>query len=381
MQVVLPTVSEQSDNISVIDALPDAMGEETVVFGFDGYIDRVRAIVDERRDQETYQQVRRLSDFGAQISDASREERSILMEWVRSDVRAGGHVCHLSRALGQLGYSPTMLGMFGRPIKEPFEEEFSSFEMVSLGKPAYTDAIEFNDGNCMLTESGGMQSLDWETVCDVVGVDRLASCLDGAAVFGMGYWAEIPEMISIFEGLIEEVMPTLSAPPEHILIDPADIGKRPPGEIKRGADALRRLDDISPITMSANRFETNAIAESLRPSDTERSQLKAAAVAREQLGITRFVAHGARESALAADPDLVTVDVPYTDRPELRTGAGDYFNAGLVLGLIHGLDPSETVVLGNALAGCYVRQGNPPSHQKLESFLNSYTVNTWQSTE
>jgi hypothetical protein len=65
--------------------------------------------------------------------------------------------------------------------------------MVSLGKPAYTDAIEFNDGNCMLTESGKMRELDWETIREDVGLNQLSSCLDGAAVFGMGYWAEIPE--------------------------------------------------------------------------------------------------------------------------------------------------------------------------------------------
>lgn len=186
-------------------------------------------------------------------------------------------------------------------------------------------------------------------------------------------------MIPIFEGFVEEIMPTLSDPPEHILIDPTDIGKRPAGEIKRGGDVLRRLDEISPVTMSANRFETKAIADSLRPTDTERTQVNAAKVAHEQLGITRFVAHGARESALAADPDIVTVDVPYTDKPKLRTGAGDYFNAGLVLELIHGLDPSEMVALGNANAGCYVRQGRPPSWKKLETFLNSYTLNTWRS--
>ena len=114
-------MTEHHDSVSVVDALPETLGDRKVVFGFDGYIDQVRAIVDERRDQETYQKVRRLSDFGDQISEASREERSILMEWVRSDVRTGGHVCHLSRALTRLGSLPKMIGMFGRPIKRPFK--------------------------------------------------------------------------------------------------------------------------------------------------------------------------------------------------------------------------------------------------------------------
>lgn len=365
---------------SIIEDVRDEMGGEQVVFGFDGYIDRVREIVDERQDQVTYRRVQQLDDLGEQISAAAEEERSILMEWVRPDMRTGGHVCHISRALGRLDYEPTMIGMFGEPPKNPFVDEFEDYRMESLGEPAYTDAIEFDDGKFMLTESGGMRSLDWERICAAVGVDQLAEYLDGAAVFGMGYWAEIADMISIFEGLAEEVVPSLSSPPEHVLIDPADVGKRPTGEIKRGGDALARLDAMIPVTVSANRYETTAIADSLVPTDDQRSQMDAASVAREQLGISRFVSHGANKSALASASDLVAVDVPRTDDPVVTTGAGDHFNAGVILGLIHGLEPHETVALGNTLAGCFVRQGNSPSYQTIETFLNSYTLQNWQST-
>jgi hypothetical protein len=32
------------------------------------------------------------------------------------------------------------------------------------------------------------------------------------------------DIISIFDGLTEELLPTLSSPPEHVLIDPSDVG-------------------------------------------------------------------------------------------------------------------------------------------------------------
>lgn len=365
---------------SLIDHLPDSLGDEKVVLGFNGAIDRVREIVDERQRQDTYKRVQRLDDFGKQISSAGEEERSMLMEWVCSDMRTGALVCHISRALGMLDFDPVMIGMFGDPPKDAFLDEFGEYDMESLGEPAYTDAIEFDDGKLMLSESGGMRYLDWEMLCEKVGFDQLASYLDGAAVLGMGYWAEISDMVSIFEGIADELAPTLSSPPKHILIDPADVGTRPSKDIKQAGAVLNRLDAVSPVTMSANRYETIDIANSLRSTAGERSPKTAAAIAREELGISRFVTHGATESALVTESGVFGVDVPREDEPVLSTGAGDHFNAGFLLGLIYNLDPEESVALGNAVGGCFVRQGDPPTYEKIKEFLQAYTLTNWQST-
>jgi sugar/nucleoside kinase (ribokinase family) len=365
---------------SIVDRLPDTLGDEKVVLGFNGAIDRVREIVDEWQSRDTYQRIQRLDDFGQQVSTAGQEERSMLMEWVRSDMRTGALVCHISRALGKLDFDPVMIGMFGDPPKEVFLDEFSQYRMESLGEPAYTDAIEFDDGKLMLSESGDMRYLDWEMLCAEVGFDQLAAYLDGAAVLGMGYWAEISDLVSIFEGITDEIVPTLSDPPEHILIDPADVGTRPSKDIKQARDVLQRLDAVSPVTMSANRYETIDIANSLRSTTTDRSPEAAAEVAREEFGISRFVTHGATMSALATEDGVFGVDVPREDEPVLSTGAGDHFNAGFLLGLMYDLGPEESVALGNAVAGCFVRQGDPPTYEKVEAFLQAYTLTNWQST-
>lgn len=366
---------------SILDRLPDEVGNEKVVLGFNGAIDRVREVVDERQDQNTYQRVNKLGDFGKQITEGAQEERSMLMEWVSSEMRTGALVCHISRALGELGFDPIMLGMFGEPLNNTFVDEFGDYRMESLGEPAYTDAIEFDDGKLMLTQSGGTRYLNWDHLCEEIGFDQLAAYVDGAAVLGMGYWAEISDMISIFEGLAEELVPTLDSPPEQILIDPADVGTRPSRHIKEGGDVLQNLDSMSPVTMSANRYETIDIANSLRPTTSQRSPEAAAEVAREELKISRFVTHGATKSAVATESDIFAVDVPREDEPVLSTGAGDHFNAGFMFGLIYDLNPTECVALGNAFAGCFVRQGRPPSYEKIKAFLSAYTLHNWQSSD
>ena len=374
-------MNSQSTRNSLIEQLPDELGNKKIVLGFNGAIDRVRELVSERQEHETYKRVQQLDDFGKQISDAGEAERSMLMEWVCTDIRTGALVCHISRALGKLDYDPVMLGMFGNPAKDAFIEEFDKFEMQSIGEPAYTDAIEFDDGKLMLSESGGMQNLDWEMLCEHVGFDQLASYLNGAAVLGMGYWAEISDMVSIFEGLTEDLVPTLNSPPKHILIDPADVGTRSSKQIKQVGETLQHLDAMVPVTMSANRYETIDIANSLRSTNSERSPQTAAEIAREEFGISRFVTHGATRSALVSESGVFSVDVPREDEPVMSTGAGDHFNAGLILGLIHDMDPHESVALGNTLAGCFVRQGSPPSYENIKKFLQAYTLYNWESPD
>lgn len=365
------------DGSLLADFSPD-LGDERVVVGFDGYVDRVREIVEGESDPGAARNVRRLGDLGERISAAAEAERSLLMKWDSHEERAGGHVCHVARALGRLGYAPVMLGTFGHPPKALYREEFDGHRLESLGEPAYTDAIEFDDWKFMLTERGELRSLDWATIREQVGFDQLAAYLDGAAALSIGYWAEIGGTTSILEGLANELLPSLSDPPDHLLIDPADIGKRPTAELERGRAALSDLDETVPVTLSANQFETADIANAL-DSAADRSQMEAAAVARERLGVSRFVTHRATKSVLVSESDRVAVGVPTTDDPVSTTGVGDYFNAGVVLGLIHDRPPHEIVVLGNAIAGYFVRQGDVPTAGDLDTFLSSYSIENWQS--
>ncbi|HEY9595640.1 MAG TPA: carbohydrate kinase family protein [Spirochaetia bacterium] len=57
--------------------------------------------------------------------------------------------------------------------------------------------------------------------------------------------------------------------------------------------------------------------------------------------------------------------------PTIGTGGGDNFNAGLAAGLTLGLSLDASVLVGNAVAGYYVRNGSSPDAGGLEEFLAS----------
>jgi sugar/nucleoside kinase (ribokinase family) len=352
------------------EQLPSSPGGGDVVFGFDGYVDNVRRAGTNAGAADS-DRIRTLREFGEEIVTSAAADSSLSISWERHGQRTGGHVSHLSRAYQTLGFDPTLVGMCGDPVRDIFEQEFEACTLYSLGDPGITDAIEFDDGKLMLMENGGAATLDWETIRSRVGVETLVDELDGAKLLGIGYWAVMPEMAGILDGLRETVFPQLVDPPERVLLDPANIRELDREILKSIVAATARLAEVVDVTVSANRYETKELAAALgaHASDELVSDARAAF---DSLAVDRFVGHSVNESVVISDDGTTNVRVAPVESPELTTSAGDHFNAGLSLGLVEGMGDGEAVVLGNALAREFVRTGETPSYDDVVSAITTY---------
>ena len=352
--------------------LPTRVEGGDVAFGFDGMIDFVREMVDTRHGPDSYAPVRTLDSLAARFRESADENSSIAIDWVRKGTRLGGHTSHLARFFGGIGYDPTMIGTFGDPVRDAFREEFGAYDMVSLGEPGETQAVEFEDGKCMLAEPGSYLRFDWEALLEAVPPTELADHVDGSRLLGIGYWAVVPRLPSILAGLRDDLWPTLSDPPERILVDPGDIRHLEAEQIESGIAALGRLGDVADLTLSANRVETLALADKIGDEDLDRSFSAAAFFLYDRLDVTRVVGHNVDFSVSASDAGTARVAVPRVDDPEITTSAGDHFNAGFALGLLEGLDDGAALTLGNAVASRFVRTGRPPSFEEIAATVDSY---------
>ncbi|WP_049894606.1 PfkB family carbohydrate kinase [Halogranum rubrum] len=352
--------------------LPSEPSGGDVVFGFDGYIDNVRQAGTNAGASDS-ERITTLDEFGEEIVTSAAAGSSLSISWERQGQRTGGHTSHLSRVYQNLGFDPTIVGMCGEPVLDLFEQEFGECTIHSLGDPGVTDAIEFDDGKFMLMDSGGAATLDWETLQSEIGIDTLVDELDGAKLLGIGYWAMIPELATILDQLRETVFPKLTDPPQHILLDPANIREIDREMLESIVAATRRLRDVAEVTVSANRYETKEIAAVL--GDETGDDLKAdARVAFDALDVDRFVGHSVTESVVVSDNDTTSVSVVPVESPELTTSAGDHFNAGLSLGLVEGLSEDAAVVLGNALARVFVQTGETPSYDDIAEAVTTYNT-------
>jgi sugar-specific transcriptional regulator TrmB len=365
-----------ADTRSYLDAcrtsLPETVGGESLAFGFDGFIDHIREGVDERSGPRSYESIGELGSFGDRISTSAAAGSSCTVEWVQNGTWIGGHTSHVGRAFMRLGFDPTLLGTFGQPPEEPFLSEFDEDSLVSVGQPTYTDAVEFNDGKLLLTDTGTQATLDWELIRDRVGLEQLAERVDGTRLFGVGYWAMIPSMPSIWDGLRTDLWPMLDDPPECVLLDTADIRQLSTAQLEDGIESLRQLSESIPVLMSANRAETNRIADLISQTASDRSLTSAARIVREETGVDGFASHGADEAVLATPGDVVRARAPRCDNPTSTTGAGDHFNTGLALGWLEDMNDGATLVLAHAVAGYFVRNGQPPTYDELCSFVSTY---------
>ncbi len=354
-------------------SLPDEFDRGRLVLGFDGYLDRVRTVVADRHDADSYDALATLAGLRDRVADSVADDSSLTFEWLQSGTRTGGHTCHLGRAFGMWGFEPVLVGTYGDPVREPFAEEFGDYELHSMGAPGITDAVEFDDGKLMLSEIGDQMRLDWDTVVDGVGRDRLADRVDGADLLGAGYWAELPGLPGVLDGL-GELFDELDDPPDRVLVDTGDVRKLDRDRLAAGEAALARLERVAgvDVALSANRAETRRLAETLADADPAADGAAHAAALREALDVSLVACHGTRRSAVATADAVASAGVPRVEDPELTTSSGDHFNAGLALGLLGDLPPAAMAVLGNAVAGLFVRTGEPPALDAVRSFVRSY---------
>ena len=352
------------------EQLPDDIDPRRVVFGFDGYLDRVREVVADRADPTSYERLPRLADFRDRLDRSVEAGSSLSYEWLEDGRRTGGHTCHLARAFGTWEFAPTLVGMYGDPVQETFEREFGEYDLVTLGEPGVTDAVEFDDGKLMLTEIGDTMTLDWEGLDERFGHDRLLGRLDGAALLGVGYWSETPDTPSVLSGLRER-WADIEDPPETVLVDPGDVRKLDADRLRSGREAIGELADVTDVVVSANRAETDVLAEAYA-GEADRSFEGAAETVFDALDPTWFVGHGVDRSVVVTARGTDGVAVPTVDEPALTTSSGDHFNAGLALARIAALDPGAAVVVGNAVAGHFVRTADQPSLDDVRAFVDDY---------
>jgi sugar/nucleoside kinase (ribokinase family) len=156
-----------------------------------------------------------------------------------------------------------------------------------------------------------------------------------------------------------------------VLVDPGDVRKLDVGRLRAGRAAIGRLPAETDVVVSANRAETGVLADAF-DGESERPFEEAARAAFDALDPTWFVGHGIDRSVVVTSGGSEAVAVPAVDDPELTTSSGDHFNAGLALGALTGLDPAASVVVGNSVAGHFVRTGGQPSLAEIRAFVDGY---------
>jgi sugar/nucleoside kinase (ribokinase family) len=349
-----------------------------VVTGFDGFVDEMISLVGERRGLDDFTAVPDIATFGKLVSAAAGH--SSLREIVINDVHPGGCAVNLADGLASLGAQVECFATLGEPVHSAFREIAAKCRgFHSWGRePGRTLAFEFNDGKLMFSAVKQLADFTPDAVLGCLTDGRFAAACAAAGVIALTNWTLYPHMTGVWRMLQQEVFSRLSHRPQFF-IDLVDPASRSAADIVEMAAMLRDFEPAGPVTLGLNGNEANILCRlhdlpSAPPEATTEETLQQTFALRDLLGIDRVLVHRIPFAVSASADGGFIRPGPFCPNPKKSTGAGDRFNAGFCLGLALNLGEAQSLALGCAVSGFFVRNARSASHRELVDFLQQWAA-------
>ncbi|MCF7709086.1 MAG: carbohydrate kinase family protein [Verrucomicrobia bacterium] len=352
----------------------EQLEKTTVVAGFDGFVDEMISVVQERAGLDEWTPVKDITTFGALIQQAAGH--SSLREIVVHKTDPGGCAVNLGDGLLGLGLGLDCFATLGTPRHAAFDEFAGRCRnCVSWGKEhGRTLAFEFSDGKLMFSAVTQLSEFNTSLLDETLSDNMYKQSCSEAPVIALTDWTLYPHMTDCWYKLQEEIYSSLTHKP-YFFIDLVDPSSRAIADIRRMTEALPGFEKSGVTVLGLNGTEANVLARALSIPETteEHEPLKAQAnTLRSKLGISQVVIHGIKMAAAATEEETFCVDGPFCPNPKKSTGAGDRFNAGYIAGLILGLDTENRLLLGNASSGFFVRNAKSANTSELSEFMDAW---------
>lgn len=345
------------------------------VIGFDGFIDQVLRVVEERRGPGRFVPVADIRGFAGWIGSCAG--KSGMREVLLDEVAPGGCTMNMGDGMAAAGVPVDCFAVLGEPPAAAFAPWLAKFRTVRALPLDHGHAtiFEFGDGKLIFCRLSHFERFDGDFLAAHLPVaEYLAACRAAKAIV-ITCWSTFPFMNDCWEWLLDRVFAAVSHRP-WFYFDLADPASRSGADRRRMIGLLGRFAGCGPAALSLNLSEANHLATTLGlpAADDSRAAVEALAVAlRERAAVAEVGIHRVRAATVASAADGVwTVAGPYCRQPKKSTGAGDRFNAGYCLGLELGLAPVPRLLLGTAMSGFYVRHARSASLDELIAFVGRW---------
>lgn len=341
--------------------------------GFDGFVDEMIELVDERQSPEAYQVVGQISEFAAEIARGAG--KSMLREIIVHRQDAGGCAVNISDGLTALGVTTDCFATLGEPQHKAFAEvggRCRTFESWAC-EPGRTLAFEFKDGKVMFSSVQHLNDFKPDVVQRYLEKGAYPQRCHEATVIALTDWTLYPNMTAVWQQLQEQVYSKLSQRP-WFFIDLVDPSSRSVADIKAMLIVMQGFSQAGPCILGLNVNEAQLLCrlcELPAVVDTEKGIREASQSLQDALQIEGIVIHSTRWAAVATNDHTASVCGPYCEQPVKLTGAGDRFNAGFCTGLMLEQDLENCLRLAVATSGFFVAHGRSPGWADFLSALQT----------
>ena len=342
------------------------------LIGFDGFVDRIQAVVKTRTSPDQYVAFRSLTDYVRRLDSAIGRKTNI--EVVDLQEKVGGNGPIMAFAMSGLEVEVCCIGTLsaGEAEQMPapvFAELSERCELISVGRHARSSALEFPDGKIIQNELESLNSLSWSDIVAAVGGDRLRARIASSDLVALVNWTMIPKSNGTFTDM-PALIKAHASRRACVFVDLADPAKKPSGDLNELLAILRSMAGHQRVALGLNMSEAEQVAARLHLNiEADRSQeswrLMLTTMA-SRIGLHMVVVHNARVSMAlrrhTAGDSISSIEwawVPTCNQPAPRvlTGAGDTFNAGFCTSLLMGESLKVCVQAGNSAAYDYITTG------------------------
>ena len=361
--------------LSELNASSTILADKLAVVGLDGFVDTIVTPVALRTGQgDAFEPIPTIADFGNRIVAAAGKSTNLEL-YPRMD-KLGGNGPIMANALHAHGVKMNYIGALGRHAIHPvFQQLAANGDTVSLCDPASTIAVEFDDGKLMLGQMRSLDEVNYPRMIEKMGKPALDLMFGSADLISLVNWTMIPAMTEIFRSLLTEVFPVLPPKERRFFFDLADPEKRSRQDLLEVLTVIGEFEQFGQVTLGLNLKEAQQVHRGLGffalPED-EAGLRQLAREIREKLDYSTIVLHPKESAACATRESTAWVPGPYVKKPPITTGAGDHFNAGFTMGQLLGLSAQGCLTTGVCTSGHYVRTGESPNRQDLETFLANW---------
>lgn len=360
-----------ANNKLILEMLERAMetgSSVTAAAGFDMVVDTVVRAVKQKSDGQPSVYFDTIEAFGKYLISKKNMSCSIEMELQQEKI--GGNMAIFSNCLGSLGIRTHCIGSMGYPKIEPvFAGMHENCILHSVCRTGQCNALEFNDGKVMLSSMDNLKDMTWDMICSRMDRKQLESCFGDSQLIALLNWSEMQGATALFQAVFHNCVKTGDRDrSKWLLLDLSDASRKSAGELLEILTLGEKFAEYRTTVLSMNENECRLAYQALfrREADSRRGMGQEISRA---LDIDYLILHLPHCAYGYTKEAVVKEDGYYTPTPRLSTGGGDNFNAGLCFGLLHGLPLAESLKLGNATSGYYVREGESPDVRQLHRFI------------
>ena len=347
--------------------------EKEVTIGIDAFIDKILRLVQNKTVSGEYVYFDDIAQFGQHL--ITKAGKSGQMEACVRFTKLGGNAPLMADAVGSLGVKVNCVGAMGYPQIDPvFNGLSENIDLYTIGNPGYTTALEFDDGKIILSQREDLHRINWITMKNMLGMDKLKNFFLDSNVIGLVNWTGMIHFNDIFKGVIKEILPQHTPNKEQIIFfDMADFGERTKEDLAEAVDLINEFAKHYKVILGLNENETNLFMRDLYPDAKLKDIYEVGQFIFDHLKIDAFVIHTLTSSMAFEKNGMTEVESLYVKQPKLSTGGGDNFNGGLCFGQLTGMDFEGSLYVANAVSGFYVRNAKSPN---LDDLIN--TLEQWE---